>query len=101
MSPIPDLPGVLTAEEVLSSAGHLARLQTESGMTVELSTDGVVPLSPTLDHIGPICRSVEDAAIIYDTLRGGRARAGAALDRGRRGSSAAACDRPTSSPRAR
>jgi len=39
----------------------------------ELSTDGVVPLSPTLDHIGPICRSVEDAAIIYDTLRGGRA----------------------------
>ena len=38
----------------------------------ELSTDGVVPLSPTLDHIGPICRSVEDAAIVYDTLRGGR-----------------------------
>src|SRR5262245_40861223 len=38
----------------------------------ELSTDGVVPLSPTLDHIGPICRSVEDAATIYDTLRGGR-----------------------------
>jgi aspartyl-tRNA(Asn)/glutamyl-tRNA(Gln) amidotransferase subunit A len=38
----------------------------------ELSTDGVVPLSPTLDHIGPICRSVEDAAMIYDTLRGDR-----------------------------
>ena len=38
----------------------------------ELSTDGVVPLSPTLDHIGPICRSVEDAAILYDTLRGRR-----------------------------
>jgi len=36
----------------------------------ELSTEGVVPLSPTLDHIGPICRSVEDAAIIYGTLRG-------------------------------
>src|SRR5262245_28123680 len=36
----------------------------------ELSTEGVVPLSPTLDHIGPICRSVEDAAIIYSTLRG-------------------------------
>jgi len=36
----------------------------------ELSTDGVVPLSPTLDHIGPICRSIEDAAIIYETLRG-------------------------------
>ena len=38
----------------------------------ELSTDGVVPLSPTLDHIGPICRSVEDAAIMYNTLRGDR-----------------------------
>jgi aspartyl-tRNA(Asn)/glutamyl-tRNA(Gln) amidotransferase subunit A len=36
----------------------------------ELSTEGVVPLSPTLDHIGPICRSVEDAAIIHGTLRG-------------------------------
>jgi len=37
----------------------------------ELSTEGVVPLSPTLDHVGPICRSVEDAAIIYGILRGG------------------------------
>lgn len=36
----------------------------------ELSTDGVLPLSTTLDHIGPICRSVEDAAIVYDALRG-------------------------------
>jgi aspartyl-tRNA(Asn)/glutamyl-tRNA(Gln) amidotransferase subunit A len=44
----------------------------------ELSTEGVVPLSPTLDHIGPICRSIEDAAIIYDTLRGGRQPADAA-----------------------
>jgi len=40
----------------------------------ELSTDGVVPLSTTLDHIGPICRSVEDAALLYDVLRGGRPR---------------------------
>jgi aspartyl-tRNA(Asn)/glutamyl-tRNA(Gln) amidotransferase subunit A len=40
----------------------------------ELSTDGVVPLSTTLDHIGPLCRSVEDAAILYDVLRGGSAR---------------------------
>src|SRR5258705_11242778 len=32
----------------------------------ELSTEGVVPLSGTVDHIGPICRSVEDAAILYD-----------------------------------
>ena len=36
----------------------------------ELSTDGVVPLSTTMDHIGPICQSVEDAGIMYDVLRG-------------------------------
>jgi aspartyl-tRNA(Asn)/glutamyl-tRNA(Gln) amidotransferase subunit A len=45
----------------------------------ELSTDGVVPLSTTLDHIGPICRSVEDAAIFYDVLRGAAMRPAAAL----------------------
>jgi len=36
----------------------------------DIPTDGVVPLSRTLDHIGPMCRSVEDAAIVYDALRG-------------------------------
>jgi aspartyl-tRNA(Asn)/glutamyl-tRNA(Gln) amidotransferase subunit A len=36
----------------------------------ELSTSGVVPLSGTLDHIGPMCRSVDDARIVYDVLRG-------------------------------
>ncbi|MBM3818240.1 MAG: amidase [Acidimicrobiia bacterium] len=36
----------------------------------EIPTDGVVPLSTTLDHVGPLCRSVEDAGILYDVLRG-------------------------------
>jgi aspartyl-tRNA(Asn)/glutamyl-tRNA(Gln) amidotransferase subunit A len=36
----------------------------------EIPTDGVVPLSATLDHLGPLCRSVEDAGILYDVLRG-------------------------------
>ena len=36
----------------------------------EIPTDGVVPLSTTMDHVGPLCRSVEDAAILYDVLRG-------------------------------
>ena len=36
----------------------------------EVPTDGVVPLSSTLDHVGPICRSVGDARILYDVLRG-------------------------------
>jgi aspartyl-tRNA(Asn)/glutamyl-tRNA(Gln) amidotransferase subunit A len=36
----------------------------------EIPTAGVVPLSETLDHIGPICRSVGDAAIVYAVLAG-------------------------------
>lgn len=36
----------------------------------EISTAGVVPLSPSLDHVGPLTRSVGDAAIVYDVLRG-------------------------------
>jgi aspartyl-tRNA(Asn)/glutamyl-tRNA(Gln) amidotransferase subunit A len=36
----------------------------------EVSTHGVVPLSRTMDHVGPLCRSVEDSAILYDVLRG-------------------------------
>lgn len=36
----------------------------------EIPTDGVVPLSTTLDHVGPLCRTVEDAALVYDVMRG-------------------------------
>ena len=36
----------------------------------ELPIDGIVPLSETLDHVGPMCRSVEDAALLYGVLRG-------------------------------
>jgi aspartyl-tRNA(Asn)/glutamyl-tRNA(Gln) amidotransferase subunit A len=35
----------------------------------EIPTGGVVPLSRTLDHVGPLCRSVEDAALVYWGLR--------------------------------
>lgn len=37
----------------------------------ELSCEGVVPLSTTLDHIGPMARSVVDAAIMFAVLKGG------------------------------
>jgi len=33
-----------------------------------VSTRGIVPLSQTLDHVGPITRSVEDAAIILEAI---------------------------------
>jgi len=36
----------------------------------EISTDGVVPLSRTLDHVGPMASSVLDAALMYDVLAG-------------------------------
>ena len=36
----------------------------------EVSTDGVVPLSRTLDHAGPLARSVADAFLVYRALLG-------------------------------
>ena len=36
----------------------------------EIPTGGVVPLSATLDHVGPICRSARDARLLHDVLRG-------------------------------
>lgn len=42
----------------------------------EVSTDGVVPLSRTLDHVGPLTRSVRDAAHVYRALLGDAASTG-------------------------
>jgi Asp-tRNA(Asn)/Glu-tRNA(Gln) amidotransferase A subunit family amidase len=36
----------------------------------EVPTDGVVPLSATFDHVGPIARSVADAALLWAVLAG-------------------------------
>lgn len=36
----------------------------------ELSCDGVVPLSATLDHIGPMTRTVSDAALMFLAMGG-------------------------------
>jgi Asp-tRNA(Asn)/Glu-tRNA(Gln) amidotransferase A subunit family amidase len=36
-----------------------------------VSTQGIIPLSTSLDHAGPITRSVEDAAIVIDALAPG------------------------------
>jgi aspartyl-tRNA(Asn)/glutamyl-tRNA(Gln) amidotransferase subunit A len=35
-----------------------------------VSNRGVVPLSWTLDHVGPLCRTVEDAAIMLSAIAG-------------------------------
>ena len=36
----------------------------------EITTEGVVPLSATCDHVGPMALTVEDARIMFDALRG-------------------------------
>lgn len=36
----------------------------------EVSAQGVVPLSRQLDHVGPLARSVDDAELLYNVLRG-------------------------------
>ena len=35
----------------------------------ELPCDGIVPLSTTLDHVGPMARSVEDVAIVFNAMK--------------------------------
>jgi aspartyl-tRNA(Asn)/glutamyl-tRNA(Gln) amidotransferase subunit A len=39
-----------------------------------VSRSGVIPVSPNLDHVGPIARSVEDCALLLDALVPGAAR---------------------------
>lgn len=36
----------------------------------ELPCGGVVPLSPSLDHVGPLARTVADAWLLYEAMRG-------------------------------
>src|SRR5918993_112096 len=36
----------------------------------ELSCDGIVALSTTCDHVGPLTRTVQDARIVFDVLKG-------------------------------
>ena len=36
----------------------------------DVSTDGVVPLSATLDHVGPLTQTVADASLVYHALLG-------------------------------
>ena len=47
-----------------------------------ISMNGVVPLSPSLDHVGPLCRSVRDARTFLDILAEGKIEAGLEGKRG-------------------
>ncbi|MCI2395631.1 amidase family protein [Aliiroseovarius sediminis] len=48
----------------------LVGLKTSGG---RLSSDGTVPLAPRFDTIGPLCRTVEDTALLLAALEGGPA----------------------------
>ncbi|SFR56535.1 aspartyl-tRNA(Asn)/glutamyl-tRNA(Gln) amidotransferase subunit A [Yoonia tamlensis] len=50
-----------------SAWNDLVGLKTTHG---RLSLDGVVPLCLTFDTVGPLCRSVEDAALLFAALGG-------------------------------
>ena len=50
-----------------SAWNDLVGLKTAWG---RLSLDGVVPLCPRFDTVGPLCRSVEDAALLLAALEG-------------------------------
>lgn len=55
---------------VPSAWNDLVGLKTAHG---RLSLEGVVPLCPSFDTVGPLCRSVEDAALALALLEGGKA----------------------------
>jgi aspartyl-tRNA(Asn)/glutamyl-tRNA(Gln) amidotransferase subunit A len=46
----------------------------------EIPTDGIVPLSRQLDHVGPLARTVTDAWLVHETLAGRPPAAGQRLD---------------------
>lgn len=50
-----------------AAACGLVGLKPEWG---DVPADGVVPLSRQLDHVGPLARSVTDAWLLYEALRG-------------------------------
>lgn len=52
-----------------SAWNDLVGLKTTSG---RVSADGVVPLVASFDTVGPLCRTVEDAALMLAALEGGR-----------------------------
>lgn len=52
-----------------SAWNGLVGLKTTAGL---LPMDGVAPLSPTLDTVGPLCRTVEDAALFLSILSGAK-----------------------------
>ncbi len=69
----------LAAAGIGSDTGGSVRIPAAWNDLVGLKTtaervplDGVVPLAPRFDTVGPLCRTVEDAALLLAALEGGR-----------------------------
>ena len=78
--------------------GRLERpRRAEDRPTALLPLDGVVPLCPRFDTVGPLCRSVEDAALLLAAL-GGRARPRPRRRRARRARGSSSSTTPRSLP---
>ena len=86
---VPHTPGGSSSGSAVAVAGRLATLAigTDTGGSVRipaafnglvglmitpglLKADGIAPLSPSLDTVGPLCRTVTDAEMIFDLLMG-------------------------------
>ncbi|MBS0532040.1 MAG: amidase [Proteobacteria bacterium] len=53
-----------------SALNGITGLKTTVG---QIATDGILPLSTTLDTPGPLARSAADAAVLFEAMRGGSA----------------------------
>lgn len=68
---VPGALGTDTAGSVRVPAS-LDGVSSFKGAYGRVAIDGVIPLSVSLDHVGPIARSIEDCALLYSVLTGAR-----------------------------
>ena len=61
--------GTQTAGSILRPAAYCGAVGFKPTYGV-VSREGVIPLAWSMDHVGPITKTVEDAALLYEALRG-------------------------------
>lgn len=77
------LVGFAIGSETLGSIVSPCRVCGPTGLRPtfgRVSRHGCMPLSWTMDKLGPICRSAEDCALVFDAVHGWDGRDGAAVD---------------------
>jgi len=61
--------GTQTAGSILRPAAYCGAVGFKPTYDA-VSREGVIPLAWSMDHVGPITKTVEDAALLYEALRG-------------------------------